>query len=289
MVGQATAQVMADGVRLHLQHGPIDIVAEATGAADDVAAAYKQGTVFFQTVLQGVVDDLDILKMPVEGSGRPVLNPVSSEMVLAATSFSTAHFVTPMAAVAGAIADAVLKAMLAGRNLQKLYVNNGGDIALYLQRDAGFIAGIIDDLDHPELNADIHISAADNVGGVATSGWRGRSLSAGVADAVTVLADSAALADVAATLIAGDVKIDDPAIEQAPASSIDENTDLGDMLVTVGVGALSLHARNGALENGLKTARHFMAQGLIKGAYLSLQGEVRSLSADTILMKRAMA
>ena len=41
-------------------------------------------------------------------------------------------FVTPMAAVAGSVADEMLAALLAGRTVDRAYVNNGGDIALYL-------------------------------------------------------------------------------------------------------------------------------------------------------------
>ncbi len=37
-----------------------------------------------------------------------------------------------MAAVAGAVADHILAAMIAGRRLAKAYVNDGGDIALHL-------------------------------------------------------------------------------------------------------------------------------------------------------------
>ena len=43
--------------------------------------------------------------------------------------------------------------------------------------------------------------------GIATSGWRGRSFSLGIADAVTVLAATAAEADAAATVIANAVDL----------------------------------------------------------------------------------
>ena len=42
------------------------------------------------------------------------------------------QFITPpWRAVAGAVADEVLQALVHGRGLKRAYVNNGGDIALY--------------------------------------------------------------------------------------------------------------------------------------------------------------
>jgi ApbE superfamily uncharacterized protein (UPF0280 family) len=67
---------------------------------------------------------------------------------------------------------------------------------------------------------------------VATSGWRckgkgGRSFSFGIADAVTVLAGSAAAADAAATVIANAVDLPGHgAITRRPASAIDPDSDL---------------------------------------------------------------
>lgn len=274
--------MMADGKRLHLQHGPIDIITQAFGDDAEVAKAYEQGISFFATVLQDLVVDLAELNQPVNYPDKSNLTGVSGIMWKATRCFSGEHFVTPMAAVAGAVADQVKQAMLAGRQLDKLYVNNGGDISLYLAGDAKFVSGIVNVQDLPKLDALAQLDKEDNVGGLATSGWRGRSLSPGIADAVTVLADTAAMADVAATLIAGDVWVDSPAIKQAPATSLRDDTDLGHMLITEDVGALSHNEIKTALERGLKTARSFQSQGLIKGAYLALQGETRNLSLTQI-------
>ena len=76
--------------------------------------------------------------------------------------------------------------------------------------------------------------------GVATSGWRGRSFSLGIADAVTVFAGTAAVADAAATLIANAVDLPGhPAFARAPARRCDPQSDLGERLVTVDVGPLA--------------------------------------------------
>src|SRR5690606_13787972 len=129
-----------------------------------------------------------------------------------------AVFITPMAAVAGAVADEILAAMLRGRPLRKAYVNNGGDIALHLAEDEHFETGIVGNLAKPKITAKASIESADGIGGIATSGWRGRSFSLGIADSVAVLAPSAAAADAAATIIANAVNVDHPAIARQRAS-----------------------------------------------------------------------
>ncbi len=277
MTGEATARLMGDGRRLHLQHGPIDIVAEAFGAADEVNAAYDQGWAAFQSILGTLVQDLGILRRPVTIGEEPALNGIAADMWQSVRPFADTHFITPMAAVAGAVADHVKVAMIDGRSLTKLYVNNGGDIALYLKANAIFSGAIVENQEIPALDNVFEIRSTDDIGGVATSGWRGRSLSPGIADAVTVLAKTAAVADVAATLIAGAVFVKSAAVTQEKAIDLRDDTDLGDMLVTTAVCALTPTEKHEALEKGFQLARSFEQEGWIKSAYLALQGEARSL------------
>ena len=269
--------LLPDGRRLHLQHGPIDIVAEAFGETAEVEAAYRQADARFATVLDDLVAELALLRRPL-GSAKPALHgPVACRM-LGACWPHRAQFITPMAAVAGSVADEVLAAMIAGRRLTRAYVNNGGDIAVHLSPGTSVSAGVVNDPDRPGLDERIVLSAERLARGMATSGWRGRSLSFGIADAVTVLAESAAAADAAATLIANAVTVDHPAVERAPASSLREESDLGARLVTVGVGSLPAHARAAALDAGLAEARAMQRDGLIEFARLALQGETRTLA-----------
>src|SRR5690606_33303403 len=128
----------------------------------------------------------------------------------------------------------------------------------------------------PRLNGEVRLRHGDGVGGVATSGARGRSFSLGIADSVTVLAADAATADVAATLIANAVDVDHPAIERLPASALDPDSDLGDRLVTVSVGALPRAAVLAALEAGRRRAADYLARGLIVDAAILLQDETAS-------------
>ena len=277
MPGAARMALLPDGRRLHLQHGPIDIVAEAFGAAAEVDAAYRQAGACFATVLDGLVAELALLRRPL-GETRPALKGPVARRMLAACWPHRVRFVTPMAAVAGSVADEVLAAMTAGRTLTRAYVNNGGDIAVHLSPGTSVSAGVVNDPDRPGLDGRIVLSADRPARGMATSGWRGRSLSFGIADAVTVLAESAAAADAAATLIANAVTVDHPAIERAPASSLREESDLGARMVTVAVGPLPEHARAAALDAGFAEARAMQSVRLIDSARLALQGESRTLA-----------
>ena len=289
MVGQATARIMEDGKRLHLQHGPIDIIAEAFGDPAEVDKAYEQAADYFQNILEAAVNDLALLKQPVGDIDPAKLGAIGQRMYQAAFTFSDGYYVTPMAGVAGTIAGSVIGAMQVGRDLRKIYVNNGGDIAFHVKENAIFTAGIVNNLDRPELNGTVVLSESDDVAGVATSGWRGRSQSMGIADAVTVLAKCAADADVAATLIAGDVWVDDPAVHRRRAIDVDEHSDLGVHLITTEVGVLSFSKKQQALARGLQTAAGFIDRGLIRGAYLSLQGESREISVINKNKMRSVA
>ena len=112
--------------------------------------------------------------------------------------------------------------------------------------------------------------------GIATSGFGGRSLSFGIADNVSVLAHSAAAADVAATLIANAVDLPGhTSITRQAASDIDPDSDLGDRQVVVKVGALSDVEIDLALNAGTVVAQTMFQQGRILGAALSLQGSQR--------------
>lgn len=265
----AVARMLPDGRRLHLQHGPIDMIAEAWGPPEAVAAAYRAAAARFGGLLVDLVAELPALR---SGQGDPVQGPVARAMAAAVAPFRPA-FVTPMAAVAGAGADAILAALVGAGGIARAYVNNGGDIALHLapgERLTAAIAARAGATDRVTVTAD------SPVRGIATSGWRGRSWSLGIADAVTVLAPTAAMADAAATLIANAVDLPGhPAIARRPACAMQADSDLRDRPVTVAVGPLSEGEVARALDRGLAAAELSRARGLIVAAALFLAGEVR--------------
>ena len=271
------AAMMADGRRLHLQHGPIDLIIEAFGRRPEVEKAYRQAVTSFQTVLADLVGELDLLRRPVSPAVMP-RGPVGQRMWAAALPHRAGAFITPMAAVAGAVADHVLAAMIAGRALERAYVNNGGDIALYLAEGQAFDIAVCSDPQRGTFASNARICADDGIGGVATSGWRGRSQSLGIADAVTVLARTAANADAAATLVANAVDLPgSPLVGRKSARELSLDSDLGERPVTVEVAALAQPDIDQALDRGLELARSMWEQGSIASAFLFLQGSSRTV------------
>ena len=267
-------KLLPDGRRLHLQHGPIDLVIEAFGGEEEVGAAYWQAADRFVLVLEELAGELGDLRLPVAESRWQPDGPIACRMMEAVWPHRKT-FVTPMAAVAGAVADETMSALTDGREIAKAYINNSGDIAIHLTEGESLSLGIVNELDRPAIDGTAEFKFDQPVRGVATSGWRGRSWSFGIADAVTVLAPTAAAADVAATLIANAVNAEHPAVDRAPASEVDDNTDLGDRLVTVGVGDIDPAAIEEALDNGQVAASEMRASGLIHSAFMALRADVR--------------
>lgn len=276
MAEAAQATLLPDGRRLHLHHGPIDIVAEAFGPPEERRKAYQQAARRFQNILAELVDELPVLRQPITDAGLAVGSSTGKRMVAAIWPYRDA-FITPMAAVAGAVAEEVLAALICERTLSRAYVNNGGDIALLLMPAHRFAAGVVADQDTPDVTAAIEVDHDMPVRGLATSGWRGRSHSLGIADAVTVLAKTAAEADAAATLIANAVDVDHPAIERTPADEVREDSDLGEHPVVIAVGPLPPDVVAAALDRGAARATEMRELGLIHAAQLILQGQARTV------------
>ena len=271
----ATHSMLPDGRRLHLQHGPIDLIVEAWGSAEEVAASYGQAVARFETILAELVGELPLLRRPVAAGACPLQGRIARQM-WRATAAHLPRFVTPMAAVAGSVADEVLAAMVRGRGLRRAYVNNGGDIALHLTPNESFRLALVVDPGDPRIPGAMEITHDMPVRGVATSGRHGRSFSLGIADSVTVLAASAAEADAAATMIANEVDLPGHgAVRRAPACSLAPDSDLGDRLVTVEVGPLGQPEIDAALAAGAEAALDMIDGKLVHAAVLVLGRSVR--------------
>jgi hypothetical protein len=270
----AAASLLPDGRRLHLHHGPIDLIAEIVGGDRD--AGYRRATKRFSAVLEELVAELPELRRPIS-DGLSLEGPVARRMLRAVLPFSE-EFITPMAAVAGAVADEILPFLTAAADCQKAYVNNGGDTAFFLAEGQSMRAAIAND-----QPAGLTIGASDPWRGVATSGWRGRSHSFGIADSVTVVAETAAAADAAATMIANRVDLPGhPEIERTPANILAPDSDLGDRPVTTAVGPLSDGETAEALERGLAYADGLVRRGIIGAALLFLNRHSRQTGAGLI-------
>ena len=264
--------------RWHFQHGPMDLVIQAEGDRAAVAEAHERAWRRFSGLLQELVDELPGLRAPV-GDLCTVRGEVARSMWTACQPYR-ADFITSMAAVAGAVAQEIL-ACYVQDGIDRAWVNNGGDIALHLAAGQSALVGVYSDiatLDAAQLrhglilDGQICITSTMPVRGIATSGWRGRSQSLGIADSVTVLARTAAQADAAATIVANAVNVADERIERLPAWQVRDDSDLGAILVTVHVPPLPPEQVHRALQQGMLKAQELQSAGLLWCALLACQG-----------------
>lgn len=312
------AQWLNDGRRLHLQHGPIDLIIEVSARTEaDRRAALDAAAQRFDTVLTELVAELAVLRQPVDTLQCGFSGAIAQRMWQAARnceSIVADNATTPMIAVAGSVADEVLHAILvadADHAVHKVSINNGGDIALYIKpctvsngcdartdRHASYRVGVVANPIDAQVCATIDIASADAIGGIATSGWRGRSFSRGIADSVTVLAGNAACADAAATLIANAVRTDEqdaaqagihPWVQRRPARELDPDSDLGDTLVTTAVGPLPQTLIDDALNAGAHCAMQLEQNKLIAGACIFLQQQHRVVGAACDAISQQLA
>lgn len=274
------ADALPDG-RMRLTHGPIDLVIEARGGGAQAAMARARAA--FHPVLHDLAGELPRLR---SDQGTDPKGEIARAMLDATRPFAP-MFITPMAAVAGAVADHILRAMLAGNHgLTRAIVNNGGDIACW-QASGALTLAICENPATRDAGAAATITATSGIHGIATSGWRGRSHSMGIADAVTVLAATAAMADAAATLIANAVDLPHhAAITRQPASALSPDSDLGARLVTTDVGRLTAAESQSALAAGHALAQKFIARGLAHGVCLALNGH-RQITGAAINTKES--
>ena len=278
---RAQIRLLPDQRRLHLQDGPIDVIVEAFGAGGEVHRAYEAAVRRFVGVLDELCSELPLLRSQAVTGGLWPKGKIARRMATAVAPYAERTFITPMAAVAGAVAEEILVTMTAAAELAKAYVNDGGDIALHLAPGERFVIGMVERPERRSLFGTATVSSDEPVRGIATSGWRGRSFSLGIADAVTVLAGTAARADAAATIIANAVDLPgNPKVVRAPACSLAPDSDLGELLVTQGVGELSAEEADRALRAGMVVAEELVAEGLIHSAALHLHKETRIAGAE---------
>lgn len=274
---------LLDAHRWHWQHGPIDIVAEAHGEPDAVSRAHEDAWRRFQGVLSELVGELSLLRQPVVRTPCALHGPIAQRMWKACAPFAP-EFITPMAAVAGSVAEELI-GFYQRPGIERAWLNNGGDIALQLAAGQSVRVGIFSSLARFDLanmgrlsiDGKFEIRHSDPARGVATSGWRGRSFSMGIADSVTVLAATAAQADAAATIIANAVNVADPNIERRPANECRDDSDLGERLVTIEVPPLAPEQVRRALNAGYACAHDLQSRGLIWAVVMVCQDQWRHL------------
>lgn len=175
---------------------------------------------------------------------------------------------TPMAAVAGSFSDVIREEILRVSDADYVVVNNGGDVSYTVPGGASFRVGIVSDIGLRQITHQLTLPPDSDTHGIATSGFGGRSLSRGIASAVTVIARTCSLADAAATDIANHTFAEDPAITTCPAEEIDYDSDIAGLTVVSDVGPIRRETVRAALENGFARAKHLCDAGMIQGAVL---------------------
>jgi ApbE superfamily uncharacterized protein (UPF0280 family) len=160
-----------------------------------------------------------------------------------------------------------MKEILKKEGLDLVSVNNGGDISIFNKKGRGLKIDI----------GDIHTGESSpymlNIGqfidyGLATSGFGGRSFTLGLADIVTVVAATGAVADAAATFICN-------------CTNTESAQDIPDDKVTIRIGKLNEQDILNALENGLCIATNLKEQKHIYDAIIKLQGHmVTTINGD---------
>lgn len=277
------ARRLPDGRRLHLQHGPMDLIVHVGGPRQAVDRAETAAIARFETILDELVPQLSLLRSPLDRDRLPdVQGTVAPRMVAAAATFADV-WVTPMVAVAGSVAEEIRDTIAAVDGVTSAYVNNGGDVALHLVAGESLRVGLVADLTTGALDHVLPVAGEDDIRGLATSGAGGRSHSLGVADAVTAIGIRTSVCDAAATVVANAVDLPDhAAVRRIPARELDPDSDLDEQLVTIDVGELSPHDVEAALDAGEREARRRLdAVPDLRGLVLRLRGQ-RRIVGDTV-------
>src|SRR5258707_14794252 len=99
--GRPAARLLADG-RLHLQHGPIDLIIEGFGEAAEVTLAYRQAWQRFQDILPTLVTELPLLRRQVDDD-HPGIEGPAARRKLAACQPPAATLLTPVGGGSGGV------------------------------------------------------------------------------------------------------------------------------------------------------------------------------------------
>jgi ApbE superfamily uncharacterized protein (UPF0280 family) len=263
---------LLQGGSVLVECGPMRLVIDARVgkvAQPQQAARAADEAVSF---LEGVAAARPFLGRDYREQVARITDPLALKMIASVQAVADADL-TPMAAVAGTIADAVAD-FLFQRGMTRVLVDNGGDIAIRSCDGEPVTVGIRPQVDRRSLSHAVVLEPERTAWGVATSGTGGRSLTRGVLEAAVVIAADAATADAAATAVANASHILDGAVIRRPAEAIDPHTDIAGLEVTAGVGALTEEGRRMALDQALGRAEELIGARIILGALVACQGRI---------------
>jgi len=239
------------------EHCALDLAAEA-------------GRVAINHLLE-LIENRSLAEKPWKSIDEFQKMPVSLRKMLFAVKECADLELTPMAAVAGVLADLTAD-WLSDHGATKVLVDNGGDIAIRLSQGETVRIGISPGVNMPGVIGCIDLDSNDDIGGVATSGMGGKSFTMGIANAVVVFAKTASVADACSTSIANHTCTEHDLIERCPAKLLDPDTDIPDHLIVTGVGNLPEKVIKTALKNGSLRSKSLQNDGKIAGSIIICQG-----------------
>lgn len=259
---------LPDG-RVFVDYGPASMVITARRQGAPAVDLAKAAFPLIQDALGEIAKALPVLRQyPREGDFSQLegLPRVMAEAALAIGE----ETLTPMAAVAGTIADAVADWIFA-RGADLVAVNNGGDVALRLGPGQQMRMGILPDLEGA-ISQVVTLRAEDGIGGVCTSGLGGRSLTRGIANSVTVFSSRCALADACATHIANCSYIDSPRVHTCLAGELEPESDIADLRIVCQVEQLEPEETRRSLEQVRREALRQLEWGNLISVAADIQG-----------------
>jgi ApbE superfamily uncharacterized protein (UPF0280 family) len=259
-----------------LDYGPMQMTLSAFCGKEPLGQEIMDAAMYAKYLLAELAPCLRVAKLPAGEIKQCPTSPEVLAMMIDAVKRCPDPSLTPMAAVAGSIADKVAD-FLVQRGATKVMINNGGDIALRLAEGESVKVGITSDLNSRAVSHIIEVESVSQVGGIATSGLGGRGFTKGIASAVVVLGVNCRLADACATLVANHTFSPDPEIKQVRAEKLDPDTDICGHLVTAALGRLQPKTWQQALHNGLTQAREVVEQGIIYGAVIFAGGQLAAV------------
>jgi ApbE superfamily uncharacterized protein (UPF0280 family) len=265
-------QTLSSGTVL-LDYGPMRMFISVSENGKPLIQLAEEGALFAMKVLEDLAKFISVIKKKSQVLEIEEDFPDVIRRMIEATKKMKEPDLTPLAAVAGTASDMVAD-FIFSRGGTKIIVDNGGDIAIRLREGEVARVGVKTEIDAKQPTYLISIDSTMGIGGVATSGLGGRSFTKGIASAATVLSQTAAFSDAAATVIGNFTNVEDPSIVRSLAEKIYPDTDIAGEWVTIKVGKLSQEKIDEALNNGLSKAHSVYQRGLITGALIALQGRV---------------
>jgi uncharacterized protein len=269
MAYEKSIHVLAGGAVM-IECGPMRLVIDArVGKVPQPQQALRAADEAVR-FLEGVARARPFLGRDYRSLTPQVTDPLALKMIASIRAVGDADL-TPMAAVAGTIADAVAD-FLFERGMTRVLVDNGGDVAVRCCDGAPVTVGIRPQVESKSISHAIVLGPERTAWGIATSGLGGRSLTRGVLEAATVVAADASLADAAATAVANASYVEDSAVVQVAAEAIDPRTDIAGLRVTAGVGPLPESIKNQAVHHAIRRAEKLIDDNIVLGAFVACQG-----------------